>query len=64
MTTAQAHLLFQGAGSLCTEVKRLQDLKKVGQVDHAPSIAGKFYDPLKEWVDNVLFAEPKFSKLK
>ena len=64
VTTPQAHLLFQGAGSLCAEVKRLQDLKKVGRVDHAPSVVGKFYDPLKEWVDNVLFAEPKFSKLK
>ncbi len=57
--------LFQAAGALCAEVKRCQEAKKALLDPVLPSHVGRFHDPLREWVDNTLFASTtKFSGLK
>ena len=64
-TTPQAHFLFQVSGMLCAELKRIQDkLKKGDDPADGPHLAGKFVDPVKEFVNSALFKAPKFSTLK
>ncbi len=62
LDTPQVVFLFQTAGALCAEVKRCQEAKKALSEPVSATYTGRFHDPLREWVDNTLFAShTKFS---
>lgn len=62
LSSQMAQVLFHTACEICQEVKKLQDKSEVPTVPN-PRLAGTHYDPLMEFVDNLLFKGPKFSSI-
>ena len=63
LNTTMAQILFHTSSGICGEVKRLQDKAEVPLPPPNPQAAGKHYDPLIEFVDNILFKGPKFDSI-
>lgn len=63
LSSQMAQVLFHTACGICQEIKRLQDKSEVPVAPPNPRMAGRYYDPLAEFVDNLLFKGPKFSSI-